>query len=107
MWSKRWCGKQSEPQATDVMNSFGEVNALLTAPSVAAAMAKARVTSSDFTPAKEVQVRQLCHRVMNVYMQGETSFRNGHLDEYPSTSDWEIFRGVRTALNSVAANSDG
>ena len=122
--------------ATDVMNSFGEVNALLTTPSMAAAMAKARVTPSAFTPAEEVQVRQLCHRVMNVYMHGETSFRNGHLDEnnfavlkrdiypllatypgtapffaraldeYPSTTDWEIFRGVRAALNSVTANSD-
>ena len=121
--------------ATDVMNGFGEVNAILTTPSLAAAMAKAKAIPSDFTPAEEVQVRQLCLRVMNVYMQGETAFKNGHLDEnsftmlkrdiypvlatypgtapffekaledYPSTTDWEVFRSVQTALDSASAKN--
>ena len=121
--------------ATDVMNSFGEVNALLTTPSMAAAMAKAKAIPSDFTPAEEVQIRQLCHRLMNVYVQGETSFKNGHLDEnsfsilkrdihpllatypgtapffekaleeYPSTGDLDVFRGIRAALDSAAADA--
>jgi len=120
--------------ATEIMNSFGQVNALLVTPSVAEVMAKAKVIPSDFTPAEEVQIRQLCHRVMNVYMQGEASFKNGHLDEdsfivlkrdihplletypgtapffekaleeYPSTEDWEVFRGVRAALNTVISS---
>ena len=115
----------------DVMNGFGEVNALATQASLATALAKMRGEVGEVTPEQDVQLRQFCLRLLNVYLQAEVAYKNDNLDDknfelvkldivalldfypgltriwedileaYPVTEGWEVMQGVRTALDAV------
>jgi hypothetical protein len=116
--------------ASELMNALGEVNNMMCEPSLAAALAKSKTNTHEFTAAEEVQLMHLCIRLCNVYMQAETSHRNGHLDDgnfaivksdvaahlnaypgnagffqtfldsYPDASDLELVQGIERALSS-------
>ena len=117
--------------ARDVMNGFGETNALMTQPSLAAAFAKMAENKDNATPEQKVQIRQFCLAVVNVYLQAETSYKHGNLDDrnysavkmdinpllkqypglaeyfeviledYPVTGEWEVMQGIRDALDAM------
>ena len=117
--------------AKDVMNGFGEVNALATQASLAKALSKMRVNGEEVSAEQDVQLRQYCLRLLNVYLQAEAAHKNDNLDDqnfelvkadivafldyypgsariwtdileaYPIAKDRVVMQGVRTALDAA------
>ena len=116
--------------AHDAMMGFGLVNELIvTNPTFADLMARLKSPGGEFTSAESVQIEHFCLRLLDVYLEAQSAYDNGHMDDttyrlmlndidaslqaypgilhyyeitlqrYPSTWDLEIIQKIRAAIS--------
>ena len=116
--------------AHDAMSGFGVVNELIVAnPTLAGLLARLKSPGAELTSAESVQFEHFCLRVINVYLEAQSAYDNGHMDDntyrirlndvdaslhaypgmadyfevtlqrYPSTWNHEIIQKVRDAVS--------
>jgi len=116
--------------AHDAMSGFGKVNEMIVAnPTLAELLAQLKSQGVECTPAESVQLEHFCLRLINVYIEAQSAYDNGHMEDttyrlmlndvdaaldtypglldyfettlqrYPSMWDHEIIRKIRDAAS--------